>query len=83
MSHNKINFSQCLGKMKDKPKKILVVGCGDKCEDIKAIVDELGTSVIIHGVDIIDEIGADYTSENVLYINADASRLPIRSEYYI
>lgn len=68
--------------MKEKPKRILVVGCGDKCEDVKAIVDELGSSVIIHGVDIIDNIGSGYINDNVLYIKADASNLPICSEYY-
>jgi len=64
------------------PKKILVVGCGNRGEDVKALHELLGSNVEIHGIDILDDIGAYYPHENVLYLKADITNLPIFSSYY-
>jgi len=76
------NAKQCLNAYGGHPKRILIIGCGDKGEDAKAFNELLNGEVEITGVDIIDDIGVDYQAENVLYIQDDAMALSIRSSNF-
>jgi len=79
---NEVNVAQCLAFCGRRPERILVVGCGNKGEDIKAFNKLLVPPVIIHGADIVEDVGRDYPAENVMYVRADATDLPMMSEYY-
>ena len=82
MDYNKLHAKDCLSRLPQKPKKILIIGCGSQCEDVKAFYSELNGDVTIHGVDIVDDIGSAFENDNILYIKADATELPLHSEYY-
>lgn len=79
---NLINARQCLQAFAGKPQRILVVGCGSRGEDVKAFNHLLGSDVEIHGVDIVDDIGAHYQASNVTYIQTDVTKFPVRSRSY-
>ena len=79
------NFSYAkkfLSTLNERPKRVLIIGCGNRGEDVKAFNDILDGAVEIHGVDILDDTGVGYSAPNVTYIQADATKLPIRSRTY-
>jgi SAM-dependent methyltransferase len=79
---NLTNAKQCLQQFRRTPKRVLIVGCGNKCEDVRAFDELLGGQAEIHGVDVLNDTGEGYAGDHVLYIRSDVAKLPVCSRSY-
>lgn len=82
MDYNSNFAAKALQLLPDSPKRILIVGAGSGGRYIQIFNELTPGNVEIHGLDIVSDVGVNYSASNVCYLCASVTNMPYRSQYF-